>query len=419
MNNNPSSHLPLFKRVCGVFFNLSYHFTRVFSKSSVFLANLFIPFFPEVFLIEGAEKSSGLPLCAAFAGASHRIKEDWTNLIFEEHFKERSLGRHFFITMQALLRQQYPECALFFAEQNVITKMFSSRLGLSIPESVSMELDLSHPIENLFGREHGVLERSIRQLDLRHEMTTDRQVFENFYHGLYVPSMRRYDMEIDSYRTLDDIFSRGELILVCNQDHDVVCAALCEVQGQKIYCRHLGVGESSDLKMGFAEKVCSFFLVQELKARGYQKIHLGETSPFLSDRKTACMIALKSQVALQQESPCLSMILFKNLPSVQSFLIRRPLISADKDGYRAVFFQAEDQDNESFNDMVKHAVCPGLADSHIFVFRDIAERSNYFFTVKPAWPLFDHPVIFTEPRPVKTRVSWSRKLQRSSAVAGG
>jgi hypothetical protein len=166
-----------------------------------------------------------------------------------------------------------------------------------------------------------------------------------------------------------------------------------------------------------AVSACYYFLITEMKKRGFKKINLGGIRPFLNDGVTQFKISLKAQLALSQHNPLVSMMLLRYSPGIESFLINNPFVCFEEDGggYRAVFFRPEDLPNEEFNDMVLDVICHGLLDSHIFVFSEVAERSNYFFSVKPAYPMFNNTASAVKTKSPK--VSWVKALQNS--LAGG
>jgi hypothetical protein len=404
--------VPLTIRYRYSFFSWQFHYQ---------LKRFFYPLFPELVVLEGQEKNSGAPITMAYTGSRVQARECWAQQMFMPGVKRHFVGRHFFLNIPPYLRRHFPDCNLFLSEHNSITQSFSLKSGFAVPEWVDMELDISNPIERLLGNQREGIQRRIRKFGLSYEITRDPKYFDDFYYNMYVPYMRARHSEavqLDTYSALHEVFSRGELILVKNENA-ILCAGLFEVQNQKVRCRKMGVrdGRWEYVREGVIG-ACYYFLITEMKKRCYKKMHLGGTRPFLSDGVTKFKISLKAELASSQHNSCLTVAFLKNSQGLQSFLTHNPFICFEKseEAFRAVFFQSEDQDTEDFNTMIQANVCHGLADSHIFVFGDLNERSNYFFSVKPAWPLFDHSMPLM---PSKPKVSWIKKILSRFSIAGG
>ncbi len=283
-----------------------------------------------------------------------------------------------------------------------------------------MEINISAPIEKLLGSQRSDIQRRIRKFELTYETTKDPRRFNEFYHKMYLPYMRQRHSDpaaIASYSALAEIFARGELILVSDAS-DILCGGLFEIQNEKVRCHKMGVkdGNLEYVREGVIG-ACYYFLVSEMKKRSFKKIHLGEMRPLLNDGITKFKVSLKAEMAVTQHQPFISLTLLRYAPGIENFLISHPFITFDEreGAYRAVLFQPEDRPNEEFNDMVLDTICHGLIDTHIYIFGDVAERSNYFFCVKPAYPVFNHCMPAAKQKPLN--VSWVKKALQKVATA--
>jgi hypothetical protein len=377
------------------------------------------PVFPEVFVYEGQEKGSSMPIAMAYAGTHTQVEDYWVRSALSDGWRKHSLGRQFYLNIPSVLNRTFPDCSLLLTEHNAMTKPKS---GFLVPEGIDMEINISAPIEKLLGSQRTDILRRIRKFELTYEITKDPRRFNEFYYKMYLPYMKQRNSDpaaVATYSVLAEVFARGELILV-RDSSAVLCGGLIEIQNGRVRCHKMGVkdGNMEYVREGVIG-ACYYFMVSEMKKRGFKKVHLGEMRPLLNDGITKFKVSLKAELAVTQHHAFVSLALLRYSPGIESFLISNPFICFDEreGAYRAVIFQPEDRPNEEFNDRVLDTICHGLIDTHIFIFGDVAERSNYFFCVKPAYPVFNHCMPAVKQKPQK--VSWVKKALEKVSIAGG
>jgi hypothetical protein len=371
------------------------------SKCGQSFDQLFNRVYPEVFVLEGQEKNSGHPLTFAYAGAHPQILEYWAHTVLAAGFRKYSLGRYSFMEVPDGVQRDHPDCNFLLMESHDLTRPYLKKQAFHIPEWVEMVLDISGSVEKLFGNRRSDIQAWVQLSGFTFELARDPQQFDDFYNDMYLPYARERAgaSENSTCASLSEIFSRGELILV-KKEGLVVGGGLFEVQGQQAKCRAMGVRDGHDED---ALAACYYFLIMEMKKRGYKKVHLGGARPFLNDEATRIKISLKAEASAGCHHACVSLALLRDSEGLQNFLINNPFICFEKEynAHRAVFFQLDDKDNEGFNEMIQGAICYGLARTHIFVFsEEMAERSNYFFSVLSAWRVFDNSMPFVRERSV-------------------
>ncbi len=80
------------------------------------------PVFPEVFVYEGQEKGSSMPIAMAYAGTHAQVASYWVRSAFSDGWRKHSLGRHFFLNIARVLNRAFPDCNLLLTEHNAMTK---------------------------------------------------------------------------------------------------------------------------------------------------------------------------------------------------------------------------------------------------------------------------------------------------------
>jgi hypothetical protein len=365
------------------------------------LKRFFAPIYPQVFVFKGIEKNSQLPLAFAYVGSPSQTQEYWAQAALADGFQKHALGRCFWTSIIHLLRKNALDCNFLVIECNPWTlAQFSKKPGFHIPRWVTMEMDITMPIEKLLGAERSEIQRKIRKYQLTHEMTRERNHLDDFYHHMYLPYIKtRYDTIalLNSHQRFLEILSKGELILI-KKENAIIAGGLLELNDTKVFFRMLGIrdGDPKYVHEG-AIGALYYFIIVEMKKKGYQKISVGGSRPFLSDGVTKFKKSLKATVNPNDPNGRVWLKSLKNSPGMESFLINNPFIFyKGKKPHRAVFMETkENYSQQELKEALRISACNGIEETNLFIFSKIQNPADYSallpdssFTVQYANKLF-------------------------------
>ena len=350
----------------------------VAAKCLYFFQSHLNAFFPMVVLYEGLERQSGKPLSFVYAGDIHQMQNYWDHVILGDGFRKRPLGRRFFGKIVAQIRKAFPDCGFVIMEQSSLTIPFLKKNpGFSIPFWVRTEIDIREPMSKLFGQQRSDKERRIRKNKLSYEMTKDPKHFHDFYYNMHVPYVKdRYTdaAGVDSYESLLKAIPISEILLIKKEDK-TIAGALVEFRDGKAMLRKLGIVDANMEYVRFgAIGAIYYFMVQELKKRGYNVMDIGGARPLLNDGLTHYKISLEARLCKENElHSCVRFMVLRNSEGARSFLTHNPFLFKNrrKKLCSAVFVENNGQlSSKALNDMITSSYCEGAAEIRIYAFGD-------------------------------------------------
>ena len=347
------------------------------------LQKIFNLIYPSVIVFEGLEKHSQAPLNFVYAGFHSLISNYWSEAILSDGFRKYVLGRCFFWDIRSFLKRRDVKCSFMLMEHNELTlKNLNSNPGFRVPYWISMEIDISIPLEELLGRQKADAQRRIRKNGLSFEITHDAKCFDDFFHNMFMPYIQGRHADtalLDTQENLFKIFSKGALILI-KREGQILAGGLIEFDNEKVSFRRLGVRDAKweYVQLGVLGAIY-YFLTVEMKKRGYSRLHIGGTRPLLSDGITKYKSSLKAKLEPKNKHSCLWMTFLNDSASVRSFLINNPFIfiNKEKKPCRAVFATAgQGISPEGIENILHSCPCEGLAETYLFIFNNNKGASN-------------------------------------------
>jgi hypothetical protein len=337
--------------------------------------------YPSVFIFEGLEKDSGEPFTFAYSGFYDLDAEYWGQAILLQGHKRRLLGRMPIWRVASILETSCPDCGLALIEHPSWAMSLLPRGGFRIPHWVNMSLDLSKPIEHLFGNQRTFLKGKIKKNNLSYKMANDLKSFDDFYNNMFLPYIQQRHGSLallDSYKDLLDIFQKGELIFVLKGE-EAISAGLIEFSKGQVRFRRLGVrgAKLEYVKLG-AIGAMYYFLAMEMIKRGYRRMNVGGTRPLLSDGVTRFKSFLRTEVLMGNEHSCLWTWFLKDSTALRRFLVNNPFIFMDQKGKPcgAFFFETDPKSStEALEGIARKWGFEGLHQRRLFNF-DKFNRSN-------------------------------------------
>jgi hypothetical protein len=353
-----------------------------------------------LYILEGQGKDYSTALSFAYAGFYSWTLEYWAQAVLGQGFQKRSLGRRFIWEIIPLFKKEYPNLNFLLIENDSsFMRFFFRKHGLHVPHWAFMEIDISQPLEKLFGRQRLDVQRKIRQNSLTCQLSKELKDFNYFYHSMYLPyTKERHNDEAVVFTKQDllNMFSRGELMFI-KKGNECLSGGLVQFKKKNPGFSALGVldGKWEYVRYGVISALY-YFLIIELKKKGYQKVSIGGSRPIFSDGVTKYKISINAQLLPEKNEPGLRLVLLKNTPAFKDFLICNPLIIyQDKKPYRAIFVEmSKHYTQRNFDEIVKETSCRGLAGTELLVFDELKNLPDHIhfpkgkFRVSPAENLF-------------------------------
>ena len=336
--------------------------------------------FPSMVLYEGHEPNSQEPLSFVYSGDIHEMHNYFDHFMLNDGFTKRALGRRFFWRVIPEIKRDFPSCGFLIMEQSTLTIPFlQGKPGFPIPVWVTTEIDIGPAMPELFARQRSDIERLIRKNRLSVEMTKDPQCFKDFYYNMFVPYVtQRYTdtAMIVSYEGFLKTVPTSEMLLI-KKDDKTIAGAVVEFRDRKppMLCR-LGIVDSNLEYVRFgAIGAIYYFLVQELKKRGYNLVDTGNTRPLLSDGLTRYKQALGARPCQKnfQQHSCIKFMVLQNSEGVRGFLTHNPFLFKDGKKQLCLALFVEDKGElmtKALNAALTSSFCSGCEETRMYVFGD-------------------------------------------------
>jgi hypothetical protein len=240
---------------------------------------------PDVRVATGQERHSGLPLCVAWSMGSH-AKSYLARTAFLPGYEERNLGRAWFWRLEEFVRSQAPECTLVFIEAHEAqVRLMGGCRYFSVPAWVWGDMDV--PIGASVARETKRQEGyRIRKYQLQVDVTRDPEKVRHFHQEMYVPTTLESHGDgayLIGLNTLHHWLENGDLLMVRNAEQEIGGMVLSYDGGNPLTA-FPGVlrADRRFLQQG-AMGALYLCCVERAAAKGYRKLNLGRSRPFLLD----------------------------------------------------------------------------------------------------------------------------------------
>lgn len=340
---------------------------------------------PSVWIISGKELSNQHELSIAYAGTNARYfqiryKNYITRIVYGDCFSEQYIGRVWIWNIRKMIKKVAPECSLAVIEIKFIESFFKVKNGFKIPRWVETTLDISESIDQIRKRSWGFSDmiRRTKKNNYTYEVTRDKSLIESFYYKMHVPFVRyRHGNTgyIISYERYKKLSRYAELLLIKKQD-TFVAGWFLRHSKRDVFTDLSGFkdGDYKYVKEG-AMGALIYFSVLWLKEKGYSKVSLGGTNPFLKDGILKYKVQGGAQISDSFSVSDKSVILiefFKNTQGLRDLLINNPFIFYPEKRNRHAAIFVENHHLSSHDDL-KEIMKPynnynGIEKFHIYVF---------------------------------------------------
>ncbi len=242
---------------------------------------------PEVWMVAGKEKGSHLPLSICLYATTKEYRSYLLELIFGSSFHARYLGRTWLWKVFKTIPKAAAGCSMVFAEVDQShLKVLGARGGIVIPAWVSGEVNLPRGPKVMRSKSLQFVLRKIRRHGLEFEISRDPQRFADFYHNMYLPTIKGAHGDSAFFVTKQDMkaeLDNGELLLVKKQG-EYISGQLIAYDGAGPFLRWLGVRDGNQDYLHEGAVAASYeFSLRRAEEKGYKKLSLGRSRAFLQD----------------------------------------------------------------------------------------------------------------------------------------
>jgi len=298
----------------------------------------------DLWILNGEETTSHQELSIAYAGTE--INRNYLiKLAYDDSFRGNYLGKVWLWKIFSVVQEKSPDCSLVvIAVHKLLWRWFTKRTYFNVPFWISTLADISADT-SLLWRSKNVKNdiRKIRNNGLSFEITQDRSQFDNFYYNMHLPyavAAHGNRAILGAYYYMKKEFKKGELLLI-KKENQYIAGALLVYKNMQALAMFLGIkdGNFDYVKEG-AIAAIYYFRTRYLKEKGYKKIDLGLSRPFLKDgvlrykrkwggRQISCSPWVDGAYYVEP---------LADTPGLRAFLTNNPFIFIDKGKINGAIF---------------------------------------------------------------------------------
>lgn len=310
-----------------------------------------------LYLISGHTRQNNHPVDIAYLGTDQKKLVQWAALIMEVQNKNL-LGEFPISGLKKFLHKQYPKCSLLFVEKDLPggNENFGWK-GFSLPYFMQTFINISAPIEKLNNESKSGFAnagRLTRKYDLTCEIVNTPEAQHDFYYNMYLPYLSNRLGEAFQEVAFHNVFSKDiptEIIHI-KANNGVVSGGVFRIKNDKAWFSFLGVKEGlfENVKKG-ALSAAYFFLCDELHKRGFDKLYMGGSPPFINHSITKYKTRMTAQIDKDYKynlQELTSLFLLKSNKATRDFLSNSPFVSINETGKNIGVVWVDDK-----NDLVK------------------------------------------------------------------
>jgi hypothetical protein len=237
-------------------------------------------------LLEGTEKSSGEPL-SVLCAAGDQTRGYLTQLLFREGVRESDLGSLWLWELASSRRARKRGCSLVVIQvEPFLRKLLEEDDWFFIPLWVVGTVALPIPAKAL---KHKAIRSDLQAIEhagLQSRVTRELELFDDFYHAMYVPHVTKAHAASVYVTPYDEMRARlpdSELVLVHDEERDVAgMLVLYEEARPRLWSAGVRDGDRRYLKQGALSAVYHYSL-QHLAGKQFSSASLGLSRAFLND----------------------------------------------------------------------------------------------------------------------------------------
>ena len=295
----------------------------------------------DLFLLEGTEKNSGLPLTiliAADSGMKDYIKRHG----FGSKVTEQSLGeipmwltpkiiRPFFKTADLVIWWAHPTLERYWPRPKPLARL---------PTWTLLEIDLQSPESNKRGKEKFRRYRNATMKSgYRFEHTKRESDYIDFIQNMLIPYIRKRHGENANFQNVEGLLSdlqleKKSLFLLKSEGRSIGGITL-EFNGLMVRFVHIGI--RTNFTIDISSTVSSalyYFMINEARERKCTTLNLGHCRPFVQDGvfEYKRVVGAHPAAARLDEAGSMELSIFRKSPGAIQFLSENPMVALEPDG---------------------------------------------------------------------------------------
>jgi len=338
----------------------------------------------DLWILNGEETTSHQELSIAYAGTE--INRNYLiKIAYDDSFRGNYLGKVWLWKISAVVREKSPNCSLMvIGVDKLLWRWFTKRTYFNVPFWVSSLVNISSDTSLLWTSKNVKNDiRRIRNNKLSFEITRDPSQFDNFYYNMHLPyvvAAHGNRAILGAYYNMKKEFKKGELVLI-KKENQYIAGALLVYKKMQAFPMFLGIkdGNFEYVKEG-AIGAIYYFVLRYLKEKGYEKIDLGPSRPFLKDgvlrykrkwggHQISCSPQSDGNYYVQP---------LTNTPGLKAFLINNPFIFIDKQKINGAVFvnNIHSVPRESWEKIYKDYYFNGMSKLFIYQFGENGHRTQ-------------------------------------------
>ena len=245
--------------------------------------------YKEIWLLEGLDPRTQKPWGILYAGKKEE-KHYIGNLFFDGDYTCRSLGNRWL--WQLFFRSKtLPDTCCFSVVQTrwPITRHIQLKNLYCIPYWVYGSVDLSDDVDEYIHRSKGARYNieTMKKSRFKIEISRDMVLFDDFYTNMfqaYIAKRHGRCSVIDQYERMKTRFQKDGEILFVKAGSQRIAGMMISYEHGKAAAYRLGVrdGDFQWVKKG-AITALYYHTIKHCRDKGFKKLHLGGSRPFLSD----------------------------------------------------------------------------------------------------------------------------------------
>lgn len=299
---------------------------------------------PDLWLIQGRERSSGLPLSLVFAGHP-TTKVFIKDVIFGESCRESRIGPTWSWKIAGAARGAGGDSTILaLAAHSSVASLFDLQTWFVMPGWVRGEIPMPPAPEVMRNNRVQSDLRRIRKNQLTYTVTRDPECLRAFYDNMYIPhitSVYGASAFLDTYEHLKILMKNADLLIVRMNGEDVG-GSLIVYEPAGPHIRNFGIANGSeDLLFAGVGGALYYFPMQHLMKKGFTKLNCGLSRSFLRDG----VLNFKRKWNMRISDVSTETIAWRfmaDTPATRAFLLNNPFIISQRGELSGLVFTDSD-----------------------------------------------------------------------------
>ena len=295
-------------------------------------------------LMEGHERSSGLPISLVFAGHP-KTRFFIRELIFRDSCRESRLGPAGFWRMAGAARGPGGDAAIQAVAMHAsVARLFDAREWFLLPGWVQGEIPMPPGAEVMQNNSVKSDRRRIRKNGLTYTVTRDPGRLRAFYDHMYVPHITSTygdSAHLDTYECLKGLLGNADLLMVLKDGVDVG-GSLIVYEPDAPRVRNFGVARGNeDFLFAGVGAALYYFPMLYLAKKGFTRMNCGLSRSFLCDGVLNFKRKWDMRI-MDVSSETIALRFRADTPATRAFLLNNPFIISRRGQLSALVFVERD-----------------------------------------------------------------------------